>query len=125
MTLFNFLKLMHSNPTEAIEKRELHSKHSFMVNRLMAIEYPTHATRLSYFNFDDTTVITFWVEVLRQYNRYPSFLYAKMGKTILDKDVEEYLSFKKYDSFTCNYLRANPSSIIEEVEKYKKMKEIR
>lgn len=125
MTFFEFLKFFFNNPTEAMEldKTEI-ERHSFMLNRIMAIKYPEHAEHLSTFGLSAFAVVGFWSEVAKRYNTYPKFLYIKQDKAPDLKEMNEFLEYMKVDSFTKNYLMKNPEKIEQDVQQFNEMNKI-
>lgn len=104
--LFDIIKLVFVdankiyNTSDAILK-----KHSFMVNRILAIQYPVHAQSFQQYGCNGANLIKAWASFFSQQGfRYPpKFIYTPGGKKLqqrekvkskyVEKDIREMCNF--------------------------------
>jgi hypothetical protein len=82
MELFEMINSMFSKRDE-FAKTTLHERgrHMFMVNRLMAIQYPVPAQFLNHTKIHPGNVVTYWAETVgTRFSRTPNWMWVKTKK---------------------------------------------
>ena len=100
MELFDFIKVMYTNPTE-FKKLSLHErgKHYFMINRFMSIKFPLQAYYMSHLKIHPGQAVTFWHEFVQgKFSKVPGWMYTKLNKKKVEKTLgadvsEEVLNY--------------------------------
>ena len=85
---FELIKhIINNKDYSNIDKNEK-KKHRFMVNRLMAIQFPLAAQKLNIKGYDDK-VVDSWGIVLKKFNNMPNWLFIKTKKDAENKKKRE------------------------------------
>jgi hypothetical protein len=131
MELFNFIKVIFTNPNEYSsislgEKR----KQFFMCNRRFAIQFPLQANALQHLKINQAAVVDFWQRFLRkQYKHIPGWMYTKGIKksqevkekklTVSNDLIKEYCRVYKLDSKTIrDALEFYSNEMIKELKQF-------
>lgn len=95
---FDIIKLMFTDKESFDNLSDyMLSKHFFMINRIMAIQFPLQAQCFNKLNINEAQVIRSWQFFATSncgYGRVPSFVYTKSGKSSfvdpdnIDKDLK-------------------------------------
>jgi hypothetical protein len=101
--LFDYIKFFFENHKDYHKLNDSQkAKHQFMLNRFMARKYPIAANRLNLNGINAAAVSDSWHLIARQYNRVPSWIFAKTAKSKnnikkeLDKNLlREYCNIHK------------------------------
>jgi len=88
MELFDFVRVMFTNPTEyAKQKNAEKGKHFFMVNRFFAIKHPTTAQALNRVGQNGWAAVDLWQIVASRFQRVPGWIYTKTKRTTTSEKV--------------------------------------
>jgi len=134
MELFDFIKVIFTDPTEfgkvtPGEKR----KNFFMLNRRFAINFPAQANALQLLKINQSAVIDFWQNFLRkQYKYVPGWMYTKGMKksqevkekkmAVTNAQIIEYCKFMKLDIKTVkDALEFYPLEMTKEIKDFIKV----
>lgn len=90
MKLFDFIKIFFntSNRYEKLSKHE-RSKHRFLIQRFMSIQYPITSNALNINGTNPTYVNDSFRLVGKQFTRTPGWIYTKVRKTKKNKRIFE------------------------------------
>ncbi len=120
MDLFDFIKIIFTNPTEYLkvphgEKR----KNFFMIQRRMSINYPLQANVLQHTKINQSAVIDFWQWFVRkQYKQVPSWMYIKGVKKSQETKEKKINVSQKLISEYAKYFKIDRKSIVDALEFY-------
>jgi len=134
MELFDFIKVIFTNPSEYSsttpgEKR----KHYFMCQRRFAINFPMQANALQHLKINQNAVIDWWQWFLRkQYKFVPGWMYTKGVKksqevkekklTVSNELIKEYCKRFKVDPKSVrDALEFYPNDMIKELKEFEKI----
>lgn len=135
MELFDFIKIIFTNPQEYSsitpgEKR----KHYFMLQRRFAINFPMQANVLQHLKINQAAVIDFWQKYLRETYKgyYPKWLYTKGIKkaqevkekkqNVSNELIKEYCKYMKIDSKTIkDALQFYENEMVNELKEFEKI----
>jgi len=107
MQLFDLVKVMFTNPKRYEElKNSDKSKNHFMIQRFMAINWPSESQKLNRNGINGIGVIDTWQFVTSRFKRVPGWIYTKTKKT----KVQESLEFKYSEELVEIYLKVNEIS---------------
>jgi hypothetical protein len=107
MQLFDLVKVMFTNPKRYEElKNSDKSKNHFMIQRLMAINWPSESQKMNRNGINGIGVIDTWQFVTSRFKRVPGWIYTKTKKT----KVQESLEFKYSEELVEIYLKVNEIS---------------
>jgi hypothetical protein len=82
MELFDFVKCVFTDPKKYAEQKSAEKgKHFFLVNRFMAIKYPTTAQQLNRNGINGPAVVDLWQIVASRFQRVPGWIYTKTKKS--------------------------------------------
>jgi hypothetical protein len=82
MELFDFVRVMFTNPNEYNKiKNAEKGKHFFMVSRFMSIKYPSTAQQLNRNGINGSAVVDLWQMVSSKFQRVPGWIYTKTKRT--------------------------------------------
>lgn len=84
------------------------SKHAFMLNRMMAIQFPIQAQYMNVNGMNPLSTIETWRTIAKQLKRSPGWLYTKMNKA--DKITVKKLKYKPTDAAIEFYIEKNQIS---------------
>ena len=120
MELFDFIKVVFTNPTEYSsitpgEKR----KHYFMCQRRFAINFPMQANVLQHLKINQAAVVDFWQVFLRkQYKFTPGWMYTKGVKKAQEVKEKQLSVSNELIKEYCKYFKVDPKSIRDALEFY-------
>jgi hypothetical protein len=105
-SFFDLLNTFWTKEYNTIHSKEK-AKHSFMVNRRSAINFPIHAAFLSMNNLNSFGIVEFWKRFLTSSSKsYPKWMYTKTAekkktkeKSLDDFDNETISKFCKLYNF--------------------------
>jgi len=107
MQLFDLVKVMFTNPKRYEElKNSDKSKNHFMIQRFMAINWPSESQKMNRNGINGIGVIDTWQFVTSRFKRVPGWIYTKTKKT----KSQEKLEFKYSEELIEIYLKANEIS---------------
>ena len=107
MQLFDLVKVMFTNPKRYEElKNSDKSKNHFMIQRFMAINWPSESQKMNRNGINGIGVIDTWQFVTSRFKRVPGWIYTKTKKT----KVQESLEFKYSEELVEIYLKVNEIS---------------
>ena len=107
MQLFDLVKVMFTNPKRYEElKNSDKSKNHFMIQRFMAINWPSESQKMNRNGINGIGVIDTWQFVTSRFKRVPGWIYTKTKKT----KVQESLEFKYSEDLVEIYLKVNEIS---------------
>jgi len=87
MELFEFIKLIFTNPKEYAKLKNVQKgKNFFMLQRFMAIKYPTTAQQLNRNGINGSAVADLWQLVSSRFGRVPGWIYTKTKKVQTEKE---------------------------------------
>lgn len=120
MELFDFIKVVFTNPTEYSsttpgEKR----KHYFMCQRRFAINFPMQANALQHLKINQAAVMDFWQVFLRkQYKFVPGWMYTKGVKKAQEAKEKKLTVSNELIKEYCKYFKVDPKSVRDALEFY-------
>jgi hypothetical protein len=86
MELFDFMKVVFSNPKQyAAIKNSEKERHFFMTQRFFAIKHPTTAQSLNRNGITGWAVVDLWQIVGSRFQRVPGWIYTKTKKAPTEK----------------------------------------
>ena len=107
MQLFDLVKVMFTNPKRYEElKNSDKSKNHFMIQRFMAINWPSESQKMNRNGINGIGVIDTWQFITSRFKRVPGWIYTKTKKT----KVQESLEFKYSEELVEIYLKVNEIS---------------
>lgn len=78
MNLFHLIKLMFTNPSEYKKlKASDKSGNHFMVQRMMAINFPIQSQQLNRNGINGSAVVDTWQQVGSRFSKVPGWIYTK------------------------------------------------
>jgi hypothetical protein len=87
MELFEFIKLIFTNPKEYSKLKNIQKgKNFFMLQRFMSIKYPTTAQQLNRNGINGAAVADLWQLVSSRFGRVPGWIYTKTKKVQTEKE---------------------------------------
>lgn len=87
MELFDFVKVLFTEPKKYEQlKNAEKGKHFFMVQRFMAIQYPSTAQQLNRVGMNPWAVMDLWQIVASRFKRVPGWIYTKTKKVSSEKN---------------------------------------
>ena len=81
------------------------SKHAFMLNRMMAIQFPVQAQYMNVNGVNPLSTVETWRTIAKQLKRSPGWMYTKMNKA--DKITVKKLKYKPTDAAIEFYINKN------------------
>lgn len=88
MELFDFVRVMFTNPTEYNKIKNVEKgKHFFMINRFFSIKHPTTAQALNRVGQNGWAAVDLWQLVASRFQRVPGWIYTKTKKTSTSEKV--------------------------------------
>ena len=107
MQLFDLVRVMFSDPKKYKEvKNNDKAKNHFMIQRFMAINWPTQAQQMNRNGINGVGVIDTWQFLTSRFKRVPGWIYTKTKKT----KKQESLEFKYSEELVDIYLKVNQIS---------------
>ena len=107
MQLFDLVKVMFTNPKRYEELTNSDkSKNHFMIQRFMAINWPSESQKMNRNGINGIGVIDTWQFITSRFKRVPGWIYTKTKKT----KVQESLEFKYSEELVEIYLKVNEIS---------------
>jgi len=86
LQLFDFIKVMFTDQKAYSEiKTSDKGRHYFMIQRFMAIKYPSTAQQLNRVGINPSAVVDLWQIVCSRFNRVPGWIYTKTKKVSVEK----------------------------------------
>ena len=80
--LFDFIKIMFTKQEHYNKIKQFNKKrHHFMVNRFMAIKFPSNAQLFNFNGINGGSVIDSWQMVTSRFNKVPGWIYTKTKNT--------------------------------------------
>jgi hypothetical protein len=120
MELFDFIKILFTNPKEyssitSGEKR----KQFFMLSRRMAINFPLQANALQHIKINQSAVVDFWQNFIRkQYKYVPGWMYTKgVKKTQEIKERKMNISNDVINEY-CKVYKLDKKTVLDALEFY-------
>jgi hypothetical protein len=87
MELFDFVKVMFTDQRKYAQlKNSDRSRHFFMIQRFMSIQYPSTAQQLNRTGINGWAVVDLWQMVASRFNRVPGWIYTKTKKAPSEKN---------------------------------------
>jgi len=87
MELFDFVKVMFTDQRKYSQlKNSDRARHFFMIQRFMAIQYPSTAQQLNRTGINAWPVVDLWQMVASRFNRVPGWIYTKTKKVASEKN---------------------------------------
>ena len=107
MQLFDLVRVMFTDSKKYKElKNNDKVKNHFMINRFMAINWPSTAQQLNRNGINGIGVIDTWQFLTSRFKRVPGWIYTKTKKT----KAQEKLEFKYSEELVEIYLKVNQIS---------------
>ncbi len=107
MDLFPLVNVMFTNPKRYGElKNSDKSKNHFMIQRFMAIQWPSESQKMNRNGINGIGVIDTWQFVTSRFKRVPGWIYTKTKKT----KSQEKLEVKEAEDLGEIYLKVNEIS---------------
>lgn len=111
------------------------SRNSFMINRLMSIQYPLQANVLNILHINSADIVKSWNSFIPQQYKYPTFLYTKGSQKAQAEKTKKLNMPKKNDiidfclAYNIEYkavmdaIKFYKEEMIEEINEFLKIKE--
>jgi hypothetical protein len=107
MQLFDLVRVMFTNPKRYEElKNSDKAKNHFMIQRFMAINWPSESQKMNRNGINGIGVIDTWQFITSRFKRVPGWIYTKTKKT----KAQESLEFKYSEELVEIYLKVNEIS---------------